>query len=454
MPIVEAMACGTPVVASAHPSLDEACGDAAVRVDPLDVEAIAAGIREARRAARRARPARPRARGAVLVALDRAPRCSRRSRSARERRPAARRGRDRRPPAARDGREYLVLLRSPEKLGYWHLVAGGVEWGEEPAAAAARELARRPGSTPCPPRSASPLGYDLAGDPEPVRARFPAGTERIAVWPFVADAPAGWEPTLDDEHVDARWLDAEAAVALLHYPEPQGGRAEGGRVRVGIDTSPLVQTRAGTARHVRGPARARSTGRPGLELVGLAAGGTGRLATRAARRALVPVPARSRLGAARRPPLHDVPRARLAARAARRHGPRPRRAAASGGVPALAPRRPGALALRGGVRAADAIVAVSAFTRDELVALLDVPVERIRVVPNGVDPVFTAGRAGRRGRLRARGRHARAAEEPRRRGRGGAARGRRAARRRRGRLGRRRGRRAGSASRATRSSPR
>ena len=47
MPIVEAMACGTPVVASAHPSLDEACGDAAVRVDPLDPEAIASGVREA-----------------------------------------------------------------------------------------------------------------------------------------------------------------------------------------------------------------------------------------------------------------------------------------------------------------------------------------------------------------------------------------------------------------------
>jgi glycosyltransferase involved in cell wall biosynthesis len=47
MPIVEAMACGTPVVASAHPSLDEACGNAAIRVDPLDPEAIAAGIREA-----------------------------------------------------------------------------------------------------------------------------------------------------------------------------------------------------------------------------------------------------------------------------------------------------------------------------------------------------------------------------------------------------------------------
>jgi glycosyltransferase involved in cell wall biosynthesis len=47
MPIVEAMACGTPVVASSHPSMDEACGDAAVRVDPDDPAAIAAGIRQA-----------------------------------------------------------------------------------------------------------------------------------------------------------------------------------------------------------------------------------------------------------------------------------------------------------------------------------------------------------------------------------------------------------------------
>jgi glycosyltransferase involved in cell wall biosynthesis len=47
MPIVEAMACGVPVVASAHPSMDEACGEAAVRVDPDDPEAIAAGLRDA-----------------------------------------------------------------------------------------------------------------------------------------------------------------------------------------------------------------------------------------------------------------------------------------------------------------------------------------------------------------------------------------------------------------------
>jgi glycosyltransferase involved in cell wall biosynthesis len=40
------------------------------------------------------------------------------------------------------------------------------------------------------------------------------------------------------------------------------------------------------------------------------------------------------------------------------------------------------------LRAADAIVAVSEFTKDETITLADVPAERIRVVPNGVDSVF------------------------------------------------------------------
>jgi glycosyltransferase involved in cell wall biosynthesis len=47
IPVIESMACGIPCVASSHPSLDEACGDAAVRVDPDDPEAIAAGIQDA-----------------------------------------------------------------------------------------------------------------------------------------------------------------------------------------------------------------------------------------------------------------------------------------------------------------------------------------------------------------------------------------------------------------------
>jgi glycosyltransferase involved in cell wall biosynthesis len=47
IPILEAMASGTPVVTSSHPSLDEASGEAAVRVDPQSPEAIANGIERA-----------------------------------------------------------------------------------------------------------------------------------------------------------------------------------------------------------------------------------------------------------------------------------------------------------------------------------------------------------------------------------------------------------------------
>ncbi len=47
IPVIEAMACGCPVVASAHPSLDEASGGAAVRADPEEPAAIAAAIERA-----------------------------------------------------------------------------------------------------------------------------------------------------------------------------------------------------------------------------------------------------------------------------------------------------------------------------------------------------------------------------------------------------------------------
>jgi glycosyltransferase involved in cell wall biosynthesis len=158
-------------------------------------------------------------------------------------------------------------------------------------------------------------------------------------------------------------------------------------VRVGVDTSPLVQTRAGTARHVAGLLAA-LRGRQGVELVGLSSGGAGRLAT--LRRDTLWYPFRlGRMSAALdvlhcttfRAPLR--PRAPLVVTvhdvALLRHPnafPRWHRAS-------------GTRALRAGVLAADAVVCVSAFTRDELLELLPVPAERIRVVPNAVDPVFS-----------------------------------------------------------------
>lgn len=46
LPALEAMACGTPVVCSAAGSLGEVVGDAAIIVDPLDVESITAGMEQ------------------------------------------------------------------------------------------------------------------------------------------------------------------------------------------------------------------------------------------------------------------------------------------------------------------------------------------------------------------------------------------------------------------------
>ena len=44
LPVLEAMACGTPVLTSNAPALREVAGDAALLVPPSDVDAIASGL--------------------------------------------------------------------------------------------------------------------------------------------------------------------------------------------------------------------------------------------------------------------------------------------------------------------------------------------------------------------------------------------------------------------------
>ena len=51
LPVLEAMAQGSPVVTSRGTSTEEVAGGAAVLVDPFDVDAIAAGIDDAARRA-------------------------------------------------------------------------------------------------------------------------------------------------------------------------------------------------------------------------------------------------------------------------------------------------------------------------------------------------------------------------------------------------------------------
>jgi glycosyltransferase involved in cell wall biosynthesis len=46
LPVLEAMACGCPVVAANTGSLPEICGNAAIMVNPNDIKSIAGGLRE------------------------------------------------------------------------------------------------------------------------------------------------------------------------------------------------------------------------------------------------------------------------------------------------------------------------------------------------------------------------------------------------------------------------
>jgi 8-oxo-dGTP pyrophosphatase MutT (NUDIX family) len=101
------------------------------------------------------------------------------------------------------GDEYLVVHRSPENGGYWHQIAGGVEEGESPSAAAVRELDEETG---------------LDADPVSIAQAFEY--DGIHVDCFIAQAPPGWEPRLDWEHDDHRWLNASAAADLVYWPEP------------------------------------------------------------------------------------------------------------------------------------------------------------------------------------------------------------------------------------------
>jgi lipoyl(octanoyl) transferase len=117
--------------------------------------------------------------------------------------------------------EFLVLKRSPERHGYWHLVAGALDDDEDAAAAAARELHEETGLRA--PIVDLELRYVYALDDEPpeVRARFAKAVNEIVVSAFAAEAPSTWEPELDEEHVEYRWCRASEAIALLEYPEPR-----------------------------------------------------------------------------------------------------------------------------------------------------------------------------------------------------------------------------------------
>ncbi len=158
-------------------------------------------------------------------------------------------------------------------------------------------------------------------------------------------------------------------------------------IRVAVDLSPLVQTRAGTARHVRGLLGALA-GREGIEISPRSFGGSGKVSSVArdtwwyysglprSARGLDLLHCTTFRGPLRATlpfvvTLHDL--------ALVRH-------------PELFPRwhrHTGRAAIGPVARAADRVFAVSEFTAREAVELLRVPEERVVVIGNAIEPVFT-----------------------------------------------------------------
>jgi len=158
-------------------------------------------------------------------------------------------------------------------------------------------------------------------------------------------------------------------------------------IRAGVDVSPLVQTRAGTARHVHGLLDALA-GRAEIEVSPLSFGGRGRLASVArdtwwyyaglprSARGLDVVHCTTFRGPLRSPvpftvTLHDL--------ALVRHPelfPRWHRVSGRAGLGRVA-------------RAAARVLAVSEFTKREAVELLGLPESGVTVIGNAVEPVFS-----------------------------------------------------------------
>jgi dATP pyrophosphohydrolase len=113
----------------------------------------------------------------------------------------------------RRGEEFLVAHRSAESGGYWHTIAGKVEEGEEPDDAAMRELREETG-----------LGtgsLEELGEFAYIRESWESEPGlRVHVRAFLIDVEPGWEPTLNEEHDEYRWLPRDEAAELIFWPEP------------------------------------------------------------------------------------------------------------------------------------------------------------------------------------------------------------------------------------------
>jgi len=102
-----------------------------------------------------------------------------------------------------DGR-VLLLKRAPERGGFWQILTGGIEPGESPLQAAAREVSEETGFN----GELRDLGY---------RHSFALGERLLFAEETAFALQAAGEPKLSAEHIEHRWCTLEEAEQLLPF---------------------------------------------------------------------------------------------------------------------------------------------------------------------------------------------------------------------------------------------